>query len=77
MIEDAILMWLLGQMLLLVINLIGLRIPILSFVGIIGCILLAVPTMEAFAEYYFIALILILTNIVIPVLGIQEYRRHK
>jgi hypothetical protein len=74
MISDDLLMYLLAQVILLAINLLGFRIPLMSFMGIIGSIILVVPTLDAFGEYYLISLILILVNIVLPTMSIFRYR---
>ena len=76
MITDDFFVYLLAQVVLLTINLIGYsKIPILSFLGIIGTVLMAYQTVIAFADYESFALLLILVNISIPAIGLT--RREK
>lgn len=59
----------------MVINILGYtKIPLLFFFGIIGTIVLAVPTIQAFGEYYLMAIILILINISLPVTGLAKLK---
>jgi hypothetical protein len=75
MIADSILIYLLFQIILLMINILGYtKIPMLFFFGIIGTIVLAVPTIQAFGEYYLMAIILILINISLPVTGLAKLK---
>lgn len=73
MISDAIVLYLMAQILLIAINLIGYsRIPILSIIGLIGGILVAIPTLDAFGDDYLIAIIPILVNITIPIMSLAS-----
>ncbi len=75
MISDAILMYLIFQIILLMINILGYtKIPLLFFFGIVGTVALSVPTIQAFGEYYMMAVILILINISLPVVGLAKVR---
>ena len=75
MIGDALLLYLVFQILILMINILGYtKMPLLYFFGIIGTIILAVPTIQAFGEYYLMAVILILMNISIPITGLIRWR---
>lgn len=76
MITDDFFIYLLIQIILLVVNLIGYsRIPILGFFGVIGTVLMAWPTVQAFGEYSNFALLLILINISLPTIGISRALR--
>ena len=71
MITDDLLMYMLFQLILLVINIIGFKkLPILLFFGIIGTVMLSVPTIEAFEDYYMMAILFIIVNISIPIIGL-------
>jgi hypothetical protein len=73
MISDDFFVYLLVQIVLLTINLIGYsKIPILSFLGIIGTVMMAWPTVVAFGDYPQFALLLILVNISLPTIGITR-----
>jgi hypothetical protein len=73
MITDDFFIYLLFQIIILMINLIGYsKIPFLGFVGIIGTIILAYPTAVAFQPYWQITIIFILVNLMIPVLGFSK-----
>jgi hypothetical protein len=75
MIGDALLLYLVFQILILMINILGYtKMPLLYFFGIIGTIILAVPTIQAFGEYYLMAVVLILMNISIPITGLTRWR---
>lgn len=75
MISDTLLIYLMFQIILMVINILGYtKIPLLFFFGIIGTIVLAVPTIQAFGEYYLMAIILILINISLPVTGLAKLK---
>lgn len=77
MISDAIVLYLLAQMMLLVINLIGYtRIPYLSVIAIIMNTLLIIPTLEAFGDDYMIALLPVLVNTVLPLISLTEARKR-
>ena len=78
MITDDFLIYLLFQIILLMINLIGYsKIPFLGFIGIIGTIILAYPTAQAFEPYWQITIIFILVNLMVPVLGFTKARNGK
>lgn len=78
MISDTFMMYLLFQIIILMINLIGYsKIPFLGIIGIIGTLILAVPTASAFEPYWQLSIILILTNLMIPVLGMTRARNGK
>jgi hypothetical protein len=71
MISDAMVIYFLGQIVLLIINTIAYtKLPYLGFIGVLGSLLIAADTIIAFDSYYMIAIILVLTNIIIPVWGI-------
>lgn len=75
MISDALLIYFMFQIVLLVINILGYtKIPLLFFFGIIGTVVLAVPTIQAFGSYYMMAVILILINISLPVVGLAKLK---
>ena len=76
MISDDFVMYFVGMIVLLVINLIAYtRIPYLAIVGIIGTLLLTPGAIIGFGDYYFIAFILVLTNMMIPFLAINAARK--
>lgn len=78
MITDTFMIYLLFQVILLMINLIGYsKLPFLGFIGIIGVIILAYPTAQAFEPYWQLTVILLLTNLMIPVLGFSKARHGK
>lgn len=77
MISDALLMYLLGQIILLIVNLLGMKMPLMAFIGIVGSIILVTPTIESFEEYYPVALILILVNIILPTMAIFGYQKNR
>jgi hypothetical protein len=63
------------QIVILIINILGFtKIPMLFFFGIIGTIILAIPTIQAFGEYYPMAVLLILINISLPVSGLAKLK---
>lgn len=71
MITDDILLYMLCQLIVLTINVIGIKkLPILLVIGIISTVMLSVPTIEAFDEYYMIGLLLIIVNITVPIIGL-------
>jgi len=78
MITDDLLVYLLFQLIVLTINIIGLRkLPLMLFFGLIGTILLSVPTLIAFDDYYMMAVIFILINMTIPVIGLSSAVKGK
>jgi hypothetical protein len=73
MITDDLMLYMMFQLILFGINVVGyLRIPYLLFFGLIGTVLVSVPTINAFGDYYYIALVLILLNISLPVMGLAK-----
>jgi hypothetical protein len=61
------------QIVLLILGLIGyFRIPFLLFIEVIGTIAIAWPTITSFDAYWMLSLILILTNITIPIIGLSR-----
>jgi len=77
MIADELMIYLLFQMVLLAINVIGyLKIRKLMILGILGSLLMAVPTLLGFGEYYLFSIILILINTLLPTFGILELREN-
>jgi hypothetical protein len=73
MISDSLLVYLLFQIIILVFNLIGFtRIPMMFFFALIGTIILAVPTIQAFGDYYMMAVFLLIVNISLPVVGLAR-----
>jgi hypothetical protein len=78
MITDDLLVYLLFQLIILTINIIGLKkMPLMLFFGIIGTILLSVPTLIAFGDYYLMAVLFILINITIPIIGLSSTMKGK
>lgn len=74
---SPIVMYLIGMIILLIINLIGYtKIPILCIFGIIGTMILAIPTVDAFGDYSMMAIILILINVGLPVIGLAKARNN-
>jgi hypothetical protein len=58
---------------LLILGLIGyFRIPFLLFIEVIGTIAIAWPTVASFDAYWMLALILVLTNTTIPIIGLSR-----
>ena len=73
MITDDFFVYLLVQIVLFTINLVGYsKIPILSYLGAIGTVLMAYQTVIAFNDYESFALLLILINISLPVIGLTR-----
>jgi hypothetical protein len=73
MITDELIIWLLFQLILFVINLVGFRkIPILLFFGLIGSILIAIPTLMAFDEYIMMGFLLVMINTAFPVIALTR-----
>jgi hypothetical protein len=61
------------QIVLLILGLIGyFRIPFLLFIEVIGTIAIAWPTVASFDAYWMLALILVLTNTTIPIIGLSR-----
>ena len=73
MLSDTFVVFILGMLILLIVNYIGYtRMPILCLVGLIGTMLLAVDTLNGLGDYYMIGFILILVNTIIPFWGITR-----
>jgi len=74
MIDDAMFVYLLFQLLLFVFALIGYsKLPVLSLLVVLGVILTAVPTINSFGEdYWMLAIILLIINGTIPVIGLSR-----
>ena len=78
MIDDSIILYLLFMLIMLMINIIGYtKIPFVSLIGLLGTVILAVPTVVAFGDHYTFALILLLLNTMIPVISIISSARGK
>lgn len=76
MISDAIFMYLIFQMILLMLNILAYsKIPVIAIFTIIGTALVAVPTMIALDDYWIIGIILILINMSIPISGLTKTLR--
>ncbi|OGN87475.1 MAG: hypothetical protein A2Z74_04715 [Chloroflexi bacterium RBG_13_46_9] len=66
-----------AMLILLVTNIVGyVRIPILCYFGIVGVAILCVPTILAFGEYYWLAIVLILMNVMVPIMA-NDRLRHE
>jgi len=73
MITDELIIWLLFQLILFVINLVGFRkVPLLLFFGLIGSILIAIPTLIAFDEYIMMGFLLVIINTAFPVIALTH-----
>jgi len=73
MITDDLFIYMLFQVILLLINIIGyFKIPLLSLFGILGTLALALPTVNAFNDYWMMALLLIMINMSLPVVGLTK-----
>jgi hypothetical protein len=71
-----ILIYFIAQLILFVINYFGYsRLPLLSIFGLIGAIILAIPTIQSMGEYYFIGLLFIIINILLPIMGLNRALR--
>jgi hypothetical protein len=53
------------------------RVPFLLFIGLIGSVVLAIPTILGFGSYYMIGVVLILMNVVTPAMGLARNYREK
>ena len=74
---EAFVIYLLFQMIILVVNVLGFtKIPALSIFGIIGTLIIAVPTINAFDEYYPFALVLLLMNTALPIFALSRNMRN-
>ena len=72
MISDAFFIYFVFQMIILMLNLAGKQLYTLWYLGIIGTMISAIPTIIAFApDYWMFAVFLILVNIITPVLGLS------
>lgn len=73
MIDDSILIYLVFQLILVIINVIGYtRIPVLMLFGIIGTLMITIPTIEGFGDYSMFAGFLIMINVCLPVIGLTR-----
>ena len=78
MITDDLFIYLMFQMIILVINLAGyFKIPYLGFIGIIATLSVTYPTIIAFGDYYIMAVILLLMNGILPIMGFTKAYRGK
>jgi len=78
MITDDLFMYLLFQMIILVINIVGyFKIPYLGFIGIIATLSISYQTIVSFGDYYIMAVILILLNGTLPIIGFSKAYRGK
>jgi hypothetical protein len=78
MITDDLFIYLMFQMIILAINLVGyFKIPYLGFIGIIATISVAYPTIVSFGDYYMMGVILILMNGTLPIMGFTKAYRGK
>jgi hypothetical protein len=76
MISDEFVIYLLFQMIILVINLIGfVRIPVLSFFAIIFEITILVQTVLGFGDYYVFAVNIAAMNLTLPIYSLSRYRK--
>jgi len=83
--EDAFvtfefLMYFAAMLILLVINIVGAVVPqvrILTLIGIAGIAILCVPTALVMIDYGYIALVLILVNIIVPVMSTVDNIKDK
>lgn len=76
MISDSFVIFMLGMLVILVINYIGYtRIPFLCIIGILGTIFIAADTISGMGDYYAIAFILVLANTVIAFAGLINSQR--
>jgi hypothetical protein len=78
MITDEMLIATLFMMIMLIINVIGYtKIPAVSFVGILGTMILTPQTLIDFGDYWMFGLILVLLNMVIPTVRLTSTLRSK
>ena len=76
MITDDLLMYLLFQMILLMINVLGhKKFPLFSLFGILGAMILVIPTINAFGDYYMMAILLSVINIGFPTMTLANALR--
>ena len=76
MITDDMLIYLLFQLILLVLNILGHRkFPLFCLFGILGAMTLAIPTITAFGEYYMMAILLTVINIAFPTMSLANALR--
>ncbi len=74
MLADTLIAYLVFNLILLVVNVIGYtKLPFILIFTIIGTLLMAVPTVEGFGEdYYMFGILLLLINIGIPLAGLTK-----
>jgi len=78
MIGDDLFIYLMFQMIILVINLTGyFKIPYLGLIGIIATLSVAYQTVTSFGDYYVMAIILLLINGTLPIMGFTKAYRGK
>lgn len=66
------------QLIILMINVMAYtKIPALAIFGILGSIIIAVPTILAFGEYYLFGVILVIMNTTFPILALSKAVRGK
>ena len=71
MIADNLIIYLLFMLILLIVNLIGyLKVRILMIIGLLSTLIMAIPTIIGFGDYYMFGFVLVLINSVLPVMGI-------
>lgn len=76
MISDALLIYMLAMIFMIVLNIIGyLKIPILCLISLISTILLVVAVFNAFVGYEMIAFVFIIMNALIAFFGILNTRK--
>jgi hypothetical protein len=78
MIGDELFMYLIFQIVILGINLIGyFKIPYLGFIGIIATLSVAYQTIVSFGDYWIMGVILLLINGTLPIMGFTKAYRGK
>jgi hypothetical protein len=78
MIGDELFMYLIFQIVILGINLIGyFKIPYLGFIGIIATLSVTYQTIISFGDYWIMAVILLLINGTLPIIGFTKTYRGK
>lgn len=76
--DESFVVYLLFQLILLMLNSMGFnRLPILSYFALIGTMVIAVPTVIAFGDYYLMSVVLILINASLPIFAIRRNSRRR
>ena len=76
MISDEFFIYLIFQLILLALNIVGFaKMPVILIFTAIGTFITAISTVLAFGDYQLIAIMLIITNISIPVIGVTKVNR--